>query len=338
MSYISMSSQGSFSTAAAAIGKTFGRAFADRLRPLTVAERPWVGDVDAYLPAFVSLCCSVMAVRQPTPTPAYQLLAEDLRTEITSGRLRTGQRLPTEPQLCARTGLSRSTVREALRLLTSQNLVITVRGVSGGSFVTQPSVTQLTDMLTTGLALLWNTSVIGLGELLEMRAMLEVPAAALAAKRRTREHLDTLAAGLFDLATDNLDDMLGKHRVFHRGITAASGNPLCELLSEPLYQIANERELVADAPAGFWARVDADHREILRCVADRDVEGSRSAAAAHVAHLRDTYAPAQPGDGPTRPIIAPRGAVRASVEQACTAFSGSATVDQVQAAVPASSG
>src|SRR5438876_352461 len=66
---------------------------------------------------------------------SYQALADGLRAQITSGKLRPGDRLPTEPQLCAQSGLSRSTVREALRLLTSQNLIVTTRGVTGGSFV-----------------------------------------------------------------------------------------------------------------------------------------------------------------------------------------------------------
>jgi DNA-binding FadR family transcriptional regulator len=231
-----------------------------------------------------------MGIPQPTNAPAYQLLAEDLRTEIMSGRLRSGQRLPTEPQLCERTGLSRGTVREALRLLASQNLVVTVRGVAGGSFVTQPSVSQLTDTLTVGLSLLLGTAVIAVEELLEMREILEVPAAGLAARRRTDVHLATLGSAMFDLGVDNLDEMLRKHRVFHQGIAAASGNALCELLSRPLYQIANEREVVAAEPPSFWVRVDAEHREILRCVTDGDAEGARRAAATHVAHLRDTIA------------------------------------------------
>jgi GntR family transcriptional regulator, transcriptional repressor for pyruvate dehydrogenase complex len=230
-----------------------------------------------------------MGIRQPGTTPAYQLLAEDLRTEITSGRLRSGQRLPTEPQLCDRTGLSRGTVREALRLLASQNLVTTVRGVSGGSFVTLPSVSQLTNTLTTGLALLMNNAVIDSAELLEMRTMLEVPAAGFAAKRRTTRQLAVLDTSMFDLDADDVAEMLRKHRLFHLGIAAASGNPLCELLSQPLYQAATERDLDFPPPPDFWTRVDVDHREILRCITDRDADGARQAADAHITHVRDVY-------------------------------------------------
>jgi GntR family transcriptional regulator, transcriptional repressor for pyruvate dehydrogenase complex len=234
-----------------------------------------------------------MAVRQPGRPPAFQLLAEDIRTEITSGRLHAGQRLPTEPEMCARTGLSRSTVREALRLLTSQNLVVTTRGVAGGSFVTQPSISQLTDTLSTGLALMFSTSTIAIEQLLEMREILEVPASGLAAQRRTAAQLAKLGTALFDFDTDDVEDMLCKHRVFHSGIAAASGNALCELLSHPLYHIANERAVVATAPASFWPRVDAEHRDILHCVSDGDVLGAQRAARVHIDHLRGVYVPDQ---------------------------------------------
>ena len=65
-----------------------------------------------------------------------------------------GERLPPEPELCVKTGVSRSTVREALRLLASQHLIVTTRGVTGGSFVAHPDAEQLSEGLSTGLTLL----------------------------------------------------------------------------------------------------------------------------------------------------------------------------------------
>jgi GntR family transcriptional regulator, transcriptional repressor for pyruvate dehydrogenase complex len=215
--------------------------------------------------------------------PAYQALADGIRAEITSGRLRPGERLPTEPQLCARSGVSRSTVREALRLLASQHLIVTTRGVTGGSFVAHPSPEMLSDTLSTGLRLLLNTATVGIEDLLEMRETLEVPAAEQAAARRTEEHLAMLRAALFDPAEVSVTAMLAAHRAFHTALVAATGNPLYELLSQPLYQVSNERDLAAAAPPGVWERIDADHREILRCVAAG--EGPAAAAAAR-AHLR----------------------------------------------------
>lgn len=220
-------------------------------------------------------------------TPAYQVLADGLRAQITSGKLRPGDRLPTEPQLCAQSGLSRSTVREALRLLTSQNLIVTTRGVTGGSFVAEPSPKKLAETLENGLGMLVaNGNVQGV-HLFDVRAMLEVPAAELAAGLRTEAHLADLAAAMFD-PTDELDKVLPAIREFHTTIAAATGNPLLLLISESLFP-SNDRQLILDAPAGYLPRVDAEHREILAAL--RDGDGPRAAAAtrAHLDYLRDTF-------------------------------------------------
>jgi DNA-binding FadR family transcriptional regulator len=221
---------------------------------------------------------------------AYQLLAEDIRADITSGRLRPGDRLPTEPQLCMRSGLSRSTVREALRLLASQHLIVTTRGVTGGSFVAHPSPHQLAETLSTGVSMLLNTATVSVTELLEVRGMLEVPLAGFAATGRTDEHLATIEAAMFDPHRDTLDEMLAANREFHRAVANATGNALLELMAVPLYRVTNERQLVRDTPTppDFWVCLDSHHRQILRCIAARDADGARAAAAVHVDYLRRT--------------------------------------------------
>src|SRR5437660_10526240 len=98
----------------------------------------------------------------PGRSPAYQQLADELREQITSGRLRPGERLPTEPELCARSGVSRSTVREALRLLTSQHLIVTTRGVTGGSYVARPTPATLADSLSSGVRMLLSSPTVQL--------------------------------------------------------------------------------------------------------------------------------------------------------------------------------
>src|SRR5437660_12707886 len=128
----------------------------------------------------------------PGRSPAYQQLADELREQITSGRLRPGQRLPTEPELCLRTGVSRSTVREALRLLASQHLIVTTRGVTGGSYVAQPDPARLAESLTGGVRMLLSYTPVGVDDLIEVREMVEVPAVGLAARRRTEEDLAAL--------------------------------------------------------------------------------------------------------------------------------------------------
>jgi DNA-binding FadR family transcriptional regulator len=226
---------------------------------------------------------------QPARLPAYQLLADDLRGQITSGRLRPGQRLPTEPELCVRSGVSRSTVREALRLLASQHLIVTTRGVTGGSYVAQPNPATLAESLTGGVRMLLSCTPVGVDQLMEVREMVEVPAVGLAATRRTDEHLAMLARTMFDPVHDDVPTKRAAHRAFHGALAAATGNPVYELLARPLYTLGNESEIAERASMRFWRSVDADHRQILRAVTERDVEAASQATRSHLANLRENW-------------------------------------------------
>ncbi|MEU4559684.1 FadR/GntR family transcriptional regulator [Actinoplanes sp. NPDC023936] len=219
--------------------------------------------------------------------PAYQQLADDLRADITSGRLQPGERLPPEPELCVKIGVSRSTVREALRLLASQHLIVTTRGVTGGSFVAHPDAEQLADGLSTGFALLTHSASVGLADMLELRRALEVPIAGLAAVRRTDAHLAELRGALFDPAIDDFDTMMAAHAAFHRAMAKATCNPLFELVGSPLYQASYGEEVIGGLPEGYWMRIDADHRRLLESLVTSDAEAATRMAAEHLDYIAD---------------------------------------------------
>jgi GntR family transcriptional repressor for pyruvate dehydrogenase complex len=224
--------------------------------------------------------------------PAYQLLAEDLREQITSGQLRPGERLPTEPELCLRSGVSRSTVREALRLLASQHLIVTTRGVTGGSYVAKPDAATLAESLSRGVNLLVSATPVGIAELLEVRELVEVPAAGLAARRRTDADLAALGKALFDPVRDDTPAKVAAQRAFHEGLAAATGNPVYELLARPLYAVANASDIAERAPLRLWRSIDADHRAIVRAVMAGDSVAAERAARIHLANLRASMAEA----------------------------------------------
>lgn len=213
------------------------------------------------------------------------MLADELRADITSGRLQPGERLPPEPELCIKTGVSRSTVREALRLLASQHLIVTTRGVTGGSFVVHPDAEQLADGLTMGFTLLTNSAGVGLADVLELRRALEVPAAGLAALRRSEDHLREIRGTLFDPRVDDFDTMMVAHTAFHAAVAKATGNPLFELVVRPIYQAAYSEDLTTDLPDGYWAQIDVDHRLLLDCLVARDPEAATRVTAGHLDYI-----------------------------------------------------
>jgi GntR family transcriptional regulator, transcriptional repressor for pyruvate dehydrogenase complex len=213
------------------------------------------------------------------------MLADELRDDITSGRLQPGERLPPEPELCVKTGVSRSTVREALRLLASQHLIVTTRGVTGGSFVSHPDAEQLGDGLATGFTLLTNSPGVGLADLLELRRALEVPAAGLAAVRRTEEQLLEIRSAFFDPLTDDLDTMMVAHAAFHLAVVKASGNPLFELVGRPLYHASYGEAVTESLPGDYWQRIDADHRRLLDLLCAGDAEAATMVAGRHLDYV-----------------------------------------------------
>src|SRR5215212_11970491 len=126
------------------------------------------------------------------------MLADALRARILTRELRPGQRLPIEPDLADEYDVSRSTVREALRVLASQGLVSTTRGMQGGSFISCPEPGQISEYLHASLGLLAESRNVGVEAMLEAREFLEVPAAGVAAVRRTEVQLEALRATLYD--------------------------------------------------------------------------------------------------------------------------------------------
>src|SRR5690606_9000843 len=99
------------------------------------------------------------------PGPAYRLLADALRAQILAADFEPGDRLPAESELCELYGVSRSTVREALRALATERLLVTRRGVLGGSFVASPGPGDIADLVQSSLALLTSVDAVSVDSL-----------------------------------------------------------------------------------------------------------------------------------------------------------------------------
>lgn len=222
-------------------------------------------------------------------SPAYQAVADSLRLKILSGDLKSGDRLPTESELCELHSVSRSTVREALRALATERLLVTRRGVAGGSFVAAPAPEEIAGLVQSGLSLLTDQASVSVQSLLEVRLMLEVPAAGLAARRRNEEHLANLDGQLFDPSGADPDVMFGHNRDFHLGLLRAADNPVLEAVAAPIFGVVYDRFVRREAPADFWREVDDDHRDILDRVRAGDESGAQEAQRAHLQDLGPTY-------------------------------------------------
>ncbi len=221
--------------------------------------------------------------------PAYQVLADALRARIMTGELKPGEKLPIEPDLSTQYGVSRSTVREALRVLASQNLVTTTRGVSGGSFVAYPNPEQISGYLESSLRLLAQSDNLTIAQVAEARDLLEIPAAGLAALRRTDSQLEELRGTLFRRAGMTPADAVELSKAFHSALIRSTGSPLVEVLIRPVFELVYDYVVDWDAPAHFWVRLEDDHERIFAAIADRDAVAAQEAARLHLQKLRPVF-------------------------------------------------
>jgi GntR family transcriptional repressor for pyruvate dehydrogenase complex len=225
-----------------------------------------------------------------TPTKAYEQVAETLRGRVVAGELEPGQRLPAETALAAEYGVSRATVREALRLLAAQNLVRTAKGATGGSYVTLPSADHLSESLRSGLGLLAETKDVSLEELLEARELLEVPAARLAASRRREEDLERLRAAIpgepLRLGTE---EQFVYNRDFHSIVIEASCNTLLLIAAQPVFGVLQTRLARATLGGRFHRAINDHHRAIATAIDAGDAEGAAGEMLAHLEYLRPFY-------------------------------------------------
>lgn len=230
------------------------------------------------------------SVRVEKVRPAYQQVADQLRDMILQGQVLAGERLPIESELAVMFGVSRSTVREALRVLSSQNLVVTSRGVGGGTFVAHPEPGFVTDFLEATFGLLSGSEHLSVESLVEARELLEVSAAGLTALRRTAEHLVTLRSCLPEGSEDVSRAHLFEGNIqFHITIVEASGNVLLPVITRPIFSVLRTRFLRDAAPQHFWKGVARDHARILEAIEAGDQEAARLEMARHLKNLRPTY-------------------------------------------------
>ena len=221
---------------------------------------------------------------------AYEQVYDQLRELIMRGELERGQRLPGEAALAGEFGVSRGTVREALRLLAAQNLIRTAKGAGGGSFVTLPTADHVSEVLQANIRLLSESREVSAEDMLEARELLEAFAARMAASRRGEDDLERLRACIIDERLDlGTERQHAQNTGFHTALLEASGNTLLAIAAQPVFGILQTNMRRREIERGTLARVNEDHRRILAAVEKGDANAAEQQMREHLAMLRETY-------------------------------------------------
>ncbi len=171
----------------------------------------------------------------PGKTKTYQQIVASIREAISSGELRPGDRLPPETDLARRLGVSRPTVREALKVLEALNVLESSTGPTGGTFVTPLDGAGVAEYLKDSLSLLMSVNELTLEELSVARRAIEVPLAGMAAIQRTEQDLFVMKKTIEMDALKDGDDIVSDIS-FHRAVAEASKNRMLSLFMSALHK------------------------------------------------------------------------------------------------------
>jgi GntR family transcriptional regulator, transcriptional repressor for pyruvate dehydrogenase complex len=225
-----------------------------------------------------------------SPPRLTREIAERIADEIVTSRLPPGAKLPTEQEMVAAMGVSRTVVREAVAALRARGLVVTRQGA--GAFVAADADRRPFQLAFDGLP-----SIAEVLDVMELRASVEVEAAGLAAERgspRAHRHIGAALAAI-DAALARGEGAIDEDFAFHRAIAAATGNPQFAHFLEYLGRFIIPRQSIrvaAHRPEGQRAYLETfqrEHAAIAAAIQAIDATAAREAMRQHLANSQARY-------------------------------------------------
>ncbi len=219
---------------------------------------------------------------------AHELVSR-LTADITGGKLAPGSKLPTEQEMIAAMGVSRTVVREAVAALRADGLVITRQGV--GAFVadnaSRPFRIRFDELRSLREVL----------DVMELRTGIEIESAGLAAERATPAQKKKIATALeaIDRAIKRDELAVDQDFAFHCSIAEAANNPQFLRFLEYLGRFIIPRRTLGvnaestSARRAYLATIQAEHRDIVEAIRTGSVAPARAAMRAHLLHSRKRY-------------------------------------------------
>jgi GntR family transcriptional repressor for pyruvate dehydrogenase complex len=218
-----------------------------------------------------------------------EVIVEQMRILIREGKLVPGDRLPSERSLCERFGVSRVTVREALRVLEAGGLVEIRVGARGGAFVTQPSSERVGE----GLAQLMTLAPMTAGDVTEARMVFELGILPLVVERATDEDIADLRH-LVEQGLSALEDgsyTMAMSAAFHVRVASSTHNPAIEMLVQSFHgpMLMSLQQAQVAAPL-MGPRGAHEHFELVEAIEQRDTERARAIMSRHLQRTADRLA------------------------------------------------
>ena len=213
----------------------------------------------------------------------YEQIVTQIETLILEGKLRPGDRLPSERELAEQFHVSRTAVREAVKALREKGLVDIQTG--RGTYITERGNQAMRETL--GWMVRTNDGD-SQADLVQVREILEPEIAAIAARMATPADLDALQRAIetMDSALDNADLYIEADMAFHMALAQATRNQLIPSLLDPIVDLLREQRTRIFLVAGGAERGQFHHKRIFDAVKWKDPAAARAAMEAHLAQVR----------------------------------------------------
>lgn len=213
--------------------------------------------------------------------------AQQIQDLIRTGELHEGDRLPSERELSEYLGVSRTVVREAIKLLKAVGLVRVKQGV--GTFIAEPGP----DVLEASLIAFMGSGPKVISDLHQVREILEPEIVALAAQSVTDEQIARLEQAVRDMEENilHLQRHIEADQRFHSTLAEATQNTILQLLSYSIVDLTQKERHLSFASPGATERGCYHHRRILEAVQNRDPQRARATMQDHLKQIRDDMTP-----------------------------------------------
>ncbi|TDD72674.1 FadR family transcriptional regulator [Jiangella aurantiaca] len=217
------------------------------------------------------------------PANLAKAVTAELVQRIVRGHHPPGTALPPEPALCEAFSVSRTVVREAVKILQEKGLVQIRQG--SGTMVQPPAAWNMLDELVLGATIAEDDSLSILDDLVVTRRLLESDMANVAARLSTPEVIDQLRA-LVDRMDQLVDDHASYHehdRAFHDTVMRASGNRIARGVVRSLEsQVVNTARYMGQTARELCIASNRGHRRIYERIAAHDPDGAAEAMFTHI--------------------------------------------------------
>jgi GntR family transcriptional regulator, transcriptional repressor for pyruvate dehydrogenase complex len=213
----------------------------------------------------------------------------EIQHQIMGGQYNPGMMLPPERELCEQLGVSRTVLREAVRMLVSRGLLETRPGIGTiVKAVTTDHVRQPLSMILT------QSGSINLDHLNQVRMILEVEIIQLAAKEATQEEIGRLKSLYQQM--EEAADQPRRYSIldgdFHRALAEITHNPFLVILLDAIRDAMESVRILVFNHPGLIATVNEDHRRMVEYIQNHDAKAAGKAMRAHLEHARKIQAEA----------------------------------------------